>query len=227
MRRHRPIQAAFFCSNNSTTVGSEMRNWFLAAIVATIAGMLVGCATIVTGSEQILYFDSKPSGAEVVINGISVGKTPLTIKYKKQKNVSVTVRQPGYRDHNFLVASDFQPWFFGNILIGGLIGSTTDGASGATVRYSPDHYYSTLEPVVSSTDDRALRSHQAVKFVLLNHTQLVAELAVGSGANLDALLVLLGAKDRAAAIATLRALDAEHDEAIPAFAEAAVAKLLS
>ena len=38
------------------------------------------------------------------------------------------------------------PWFFGNIVIGGLLGSTTDGVSGAINEFSPDQYFVTLSP---------------------------------------------------------------------------------
>ena len=45
---------------------------------------------------------------------------------------------------------DTNPWFWGNILFGGVFGSTTDGLSGSVHEYSPSQFFITLVPMTGS-----------------------------------------------------------------------------
>ena len=47
---------------------------------AFLVFLLAGCATLFSGTEETITFNSEPSGAAVVIDGLTVGHTPLTIE---------------------------------------------------------------------------------------------------------------------------------------------------
>lgn len=100
-----------------------------------------GCATIVQGSKQSVSFSSSPKGATVLLNGQEKCQTPCTITLKKNKFDSVSFSKEGYMTHTQEIKKQTDPWFFGNILIGGLLGSTTDIVSGSAYEYSPNKYF--------------------------------------------------------------------------------------
>ena len=64
-----------------------MKNLVILFMVV-ISVLINGCATILTGSTDIVYFDSDPEGARILIDGLKVGKTPATL----------TLKRPGFSD---------------------------------------------------------------------------------------------------------------------------------
>ena len=52
----------------------------------------------------------------------------------------------GYKPLTMQLETHLNSWFWGNIVIGGFIGSTTDALSGAVYEYSPNQYMVTLQP---------------------------------------------------------------------------------
>lgn len=82
-----------------------------------------GCATFVVGDKQSLTFDSEPAGAEILINGVSMGVTPATITIQKRnyENATVVFKKGGYIDQQATLHTKTTGWFWGNILIGGLL----------------------------------------------------------------------------------------------------------
>ena len=107
--------------------------------------ILSGCATVIDGTKQEVTFHSVPSGAEVLINEQFVGKTPLTVSVKRANGTLVTVRKSGYKEQSIQMPTKLNSSFWGNFLIGGLPGSTTDAASGASREYAPGTHIFNLE----------------------------------------------------------------------------------
>lgn len=155
---------------------------------------LTGCATIVSGTTQQVTFQSTPDGATVKVNGKPLGKTPLTIQLDKKSGQTLTVEKEGYKTFTTSMDTTLDSWFWGNIVIGGVFGSTTDGISGAIHRYSPSQYIVTLEPKTASTfnsnSDMSVKD-TARRFLFLNYAGLRRDLAKGNGETLDAALVTL------------------------------------
>ena len=83
-----------------------------------------GCATIISGTKQVMTFQSNPSDAEIVINGTSVGVTPLSVTIARKKGTQVLVKKAGFREQSFVLKHTLEPWFWGNVIFGGLFGST-------------------------------------------------------------------------------------------------------
>ena len=142
----------------------------VAAVLLIAAGFSTGCATIASGTNQNVSFDSEPEGATVRVAGKVIGQTPVSARLDKKNDQTVSFEMEGYRTVSKSLATKTDPWFFGNIIIGGLFGSTTDFASGAIYEYSPDQYFVTLPPVGSAG---ILDKNQSLeRFVVVTYGEL-------------------------------------------------------
>jgi len=154
-----------------------------------------GCATIVGGGgKQQLTFNSEPSEATVTVQGKVMGKTPLTVTVDRAKNQVVTIEKEGYKPFTTQLSTHMNGWFWGNIVFGGLLGSTTDNASGAINEYSPDQYFATLVPIAPyGVQPSATRD---IKVLMVGSgSEVRKQLANGQGEYVDAMLKLLAVQD--------------------------------
>lgn len=116
------------------------------AMTLAAAMAVAGCSTIVSGQEQALQINSNVSGADVLLNGVLIGKTPFSGPIKKSATASVTVRKDGFKERTVQLATEVEGSFWGNIIIGGLPGSSTDYGTGAMYKYAPNVIQVDLEP---------------------------------------------------------------------------------
>ncbi len=159
-----------------------------------IAMHVSACASIVTGSHQEVTFNSNPDDAIVHLNGRVLGKTPITTSLKKKPGQTLVFDKEGYQPLTMELETRMNSWFWGNIVLGGVIGSTTDGLSGAVNEYSPSQYMVTLQPAGASSleTNTAISARQKRKdYVVRNYDQIVIDLAKGTGEYLSSLLSLL------------------------------------
>ena len=161
-----------------------------AFLISTLL-MIASCATIVTGTSDTISFNSEPDGATVTVAGRVIGKTPVSVVIDKDTNQAVTFEKDGYKTFTTQLSTTTNPWFFGNIVIGGLLGSTTDGVSGAIIEYSPDQYFATLTPEVPFGINNNL-PRRVKEVVVAFGDDIRVELAAGSGPYTTELLGLLG-----------------------------------
>jgi len=89
---------------------------------------LTGCASIVHGGPDSVKFTSDPTGATVTIDGVSVGQTPV-IAQVARKSKSVTYTLSDYDQASAPLDRKLNPWIFGNIVFGGIIGLVVDMAT--------------------------------------------------------------------------------------------------
>lgn len=106
-----------------------------------------GCATIFSGTSEDITFRSDPENAQVYLNGALRGTTPLTLSLKRKGNYVVSMTLAGYQTQTDHLRKGIAPWFFGNILIGGLVGVFVDIFSGAITDLEPDEFSMTLVPL--------------------------------------------------------------------------------
>jgi hypothetical protein len=99
-----------------------------------------GCASIVNGTSQVVTIDSNVRGAEVTVDGMFVGRTPYTGPIKRGSTTSVRVSTQGYQAKTITLSTEIEPIFWGNIILGGFFGSTTDAGTGAMYKYAPATY---------------------------------------------------------------------------------------
>ena len=166
---------------------------YIALIILVISTVLSGCATIISGPDQTISFNSEPEEADVYLSGRKIGTTPLKVSIPKGGNQNVSFRKEGYKTYNTPLTTTFDGWFIGN-LITGLFGSTTDAATGAINEFSPDQYFVTLIPIdtanIKQTDTSKVR-----QFVLAFGAQLREDIRLERGEKLDALILMLGASN--------------------------------
>ena len=154
---------------------------------------LTGCATIVEGKTQNVSFASNPDGATVFVGGVAMGKTPVTLPLTKQySDQLIKFSKEGYSDVTITMGSALSPWIAGDIVLGGLLGSSTDFLSGAAFKYSPGSYMVTL-PIKNSNpmDPASLTKQQKIiNFVVQSYDILNKQLIAQQGDYLDSLFNL-------------------------------------
>jgi hypothetical protein len=124
----------------------------LQIIAASLLLLLTSCASILTGSSRAVLFESNPSGATVVVNGMEQGTTPTTIKVEAEDRVDF--RLDNYRERVVVMDSDF------NLvaIINGfsIIGWGIDALTGSLKRVNTKYVKVDLE---ESSDGNAFIDH--------------------------------------------------------------------
>ncbi len=106
-------------------------------IMLSPLALILGCSTILKGKTQIVSINSNVKGADVIVSGITVGKTPYNGPIQKDSSTTVTLIKEGFDTKTATLSTEFEPVFWGNIIFGGFLGSTTDSATGAMYKYAP------------------------------------------------------------------------------------------
>lgn len=120
---------------------------FITAVVSSI--LLSSCATIISGSKQLIKFTSNPSSATVFIDEVEVGKTPFEVRLKRKKEHHVMIKLEGYKTFETNLTKKFNAWYIGNIGLGGLIGIIIDPITGAMYKLSPSEIKAEMQKGVA------------------------------------------------------------------------------
>lgn len=127
--------------------------------IIALSSMLLfatSCASIVSKSSYLIAINSTPSEAKISItdkNGIEfyTGQTPANLKLKAgsgffgKARYQVKFEKAGYATKTVPVEFKLDGWYFGNILLGGLIGMLiVDPATGAMWKLETDFINETL-----------------------------------------------------------------------------------
>lgn len=141
----------------------------------------------------------------MTINGRPFGNTPLTTQLKRESGQTVTFAKAGYKPVSMKLDTDINGWFWGNIAIGGLLGSSTDGVTGAIHKYSPSQYLIVLEPEGATqleSKTSLSKDQKAKEFIVVGYSNLKNDIAKGKGEYLNSLEELLEIPEEARAEAT-------------------------
>lgn len=186
------------------------------------AALLSGCATILDGTTQEMSFQTNPENVVVsLIRSVPdtnvkvdwttktgrdasptpmrdetriLGKTPFTLQLDRMEGQRIEFSKEGYKPIKMKLTTTTNGAFWGNILLGGFVGSTTDGISGAIYEYSPSQFFVTLNPEMSTTIDQGTGQPQrdkALAFIVRRYAGLMANLSQGIGEDWSALKGLL------------------------------------
>lgn len=115
-------------------------------VVISMAMTFGGCGTILNGSETTVSFNSVPRG-DVTIDGKKFGKTPVSVKLSNKKDHIVHIEADGYRPYDGKIEKNFSSWYFGNIIVGGMVGLIVDPLTGGMWYLSPKNLNATLVKV--------------------------------------------------------------------------------
>jgi len=125
---------------------------FLFFVMAALSAVIFsGCASICSKSQYPVTVATNAPDADIFIRNsdsgmiIQSGKSPLAVTLPASKSFFTPAsyqcevkcnEKKQYRT----ISADIDPWFFGNFILGGLIGMAIDGASGAAYKLE-DAYY--------------------------------------------------------------------------------------
>ncbi len=111
-----------------------------------------GCATVAGGwKDKEVTVTTEPPGAAVTVDGQPHGQTPAVVKLSRKADHQVVVTHPGYETATLTVNQRLNPWIFGNLLFGGLVGVVVDVCTHATFTLSPDEITLKLQPVPTTS----------------------------------------------------------------------------
>lgn len=93
--------------------------------------LLSGCATLFKGTKEEVNFNSNPQEAEVFVNGVKMGKTPLAIKLETKKTYVIEFKKEGYESTAYNITNKVGAGWVVLDVLAGLVGVIVDAATGA------------------------------------------------------------------------------------------------
>jgi len=115
----------------------------IAAVSATL--LLSGCATVFTGTKQTVQINSSPPAADIEVDGVKVGVTPMAVPLKKGFiGQTLTLKLDGYESKTFQPQTAFNAVSVVNFLF--IPGFIIDAATGSMMKYDPKVYEHKFEP---------------------------------------------------------------------------------
>ena len=122
-----------------------MRNRLvLIALVSATVG-LTGCATIFSPGPDPVKFGSDPQGAEVIVNGQSMGYTPVELELRPEKTYTVTFRKQGYESATVTLTTHVQAGWVVLDIFAGVVGVAVDAATGKWKAFDSRQHFVVLE----------------------------------------------------------------------------------
>ncbi len=121
-----------------------MKKYFIYSLLVIIIVQFTGCASIVSGKTADVHIRSNPPGAEVFVDEITRGTTPMMLKLKRKQRHTMKFVKEGYAEEMRMTRKGFNWWFVGNVIFGGIIGIIVDFATGAVYSVQPEEINVTL-----------------------------------------------------------------------------------
>lgn len=115
----------------------------LLPVLLTLA--LAGCAAIFSSGPTALTFRSDPEGAQVLLNGVPHGTTPVVLELQADEDNIVTFRRAGCSDVTLPLETHVQAGFVILDLLAGIIGIAVDAATGEWKEFNDRTSYARLE----------------------------------------------------------------------------------
>lgn len=121
---------------------------FNKGIICLLLGLTLfvanGCASIFNGNASMLSIMTNPENATVTIKGSQSGEkivqhTPCSITLSKGSDYMVKIDFAGYQSENIIIRRDIAGWFWGNLLLGGVIGMVIDYGTNNMWTHSPSN----------------------------------------------------------------------------------------
>ena len=107
-------------------------------ILFACISFLFSCSTLFTGTTEVLSFTSVPEKATIQFDGLTMGKTPLTMEVNKSFKGVVSVKKEGYETREFKLQRSFNEVSILNFL--GILGWGVDYVTGAMWKFDRKGY---------------------------------------------------------------------------------------
>ncbi len=142
--------------------------WLVVVLVGLGFGVFVtGCATIIHGTTQYVGFSSAPSGAAVIVDGATRGKTPTVLKLRRKDNHIIQIKLAGYQPFDATITRSVSGWVWGNIVFGGVIGLAVDAITGGLYKLTPEQIQATLSKNLSKNKTGFLYKKDSLYLVVV------------------------------------------------------------
>jgi hypothetical protein len=99
---------------------------------------LAGCATIIKGSSEVVNFTSSPAKAEVYVDGIFKGNTPMQLKLESKKTFTIEFHLSEYESQTAILTNSVQAGYVVLDVIFGLVSVIVDVATGLWYKLDRD-----------------------------------------------------------------------------------------
>ncbi|MHD0644009.1 hypothetical protein ACYPKM_00065 [Pseudomonas aeruginosa] len=156
-----------------------MKSFVTAMFALVLTLMVSGCATIIDSSNKAVKLSTSPAGAHYEVYAgselVAHGETPNTVTLKSGKGYfekqvyTVKFTLDGHESKSVVLTPTISGWYWGNILVGGLIGMlVVDPLTGAMYTLPKS-----VDTTLASAD--AVSAAQANSLVVANLDGLTAE----------------------------------------------------
>jgi len=109
----------------------------------------VGCASVMSGRHARVKINSNAPNAHVVIKNrqgdtVASAAAPAVVELKRgdgflrPARYTATIEAPGYEPTQVAIDPKMNPWVYGNVIFGGLIGAVVDPMTGAMWNLTPN-----------------------------------------------------------------------------------------
>lgn len=116
-----------------------------AAVLASLP--LTGCCAVTGGMKaQAIVVKSDPAGAQVYVDDKPRGKAPVTVPMERDSQHTVRLELAGYETTQAVLKPGPNPWLFGNLIVGGIVGVVVDGVTQSWYRLYPGDVVVRLRP---------------------------------------------------------------------------------
>jgi len=120
-------------------------------LLLLVVALLAGCATVTGGSrDPDITITSSPSGATLSVAQEPCGATPAIVQLSRKSEHRITLTHPGYEPAVVTVKRNLNPWVFGNLVVGGLLGVVVDVCTDSTYKLSPNEVHVNLKPLTAT-----------------------------------------------------------------------------
>jgi len=106
-------------------------------LVALLGAATAGCATVVHGTSQRIPITSSPVGAQVLVDSVPVGVTPLVATVSRRRSHEVTVVQDGVGTVRLTLDRNISPWVLANSMLS-FVPAIVDVADGGAYGFRSD-----------------------------------------------------------------------------------------
>lgn len=175
----------------------------LSAVCLVLLGIyLSSCATIMTGTKQYITINCNVENAIIKLDGREIGITPFRGQVPKNGKI-LTIQKDGYKPYRIAMSTTLEPMFWGNIITGGTLGSSTDLGSGAAYKYSPASFQ--VDLISDKTSMNEFKEYYELrKFAMVNMSNIAIDLSNNTGDYLETILFLTKLENNGKSIEEIR-----------------------
>jgi len=113
-------------------------------VLSFLSFIFMSCAALFNSGGGRVAFSSNPSGAEVMVDGQSLGRTPVTLELDRKTTHQITIKKDGKERTYVLNKKIGAGWIVLDVL-GGLVPIIIDAATGSWYSLSPKDVNAQLE----------------------------------------------------------------------------------